>query len=384
MHRSGKTIVSIIAVFSLISATVLAQSGRGRQPAQPPPKPTPKPNTPATGVLGVPEGGKLKAHELEGAISRAVLRNGLTVIIRERHSSPLVAMNVSVKAGLINDPDDLAGMARLTRYMILKGTAKRSGAAVDREVARLGGVLNSEIGYDLTSYNMIAPAESYQAMIELLADLIRNPAFNPEDVKGAAQLAMLESRREQDDAGMAAIEKLFATAFTANRLKRSGAVSDTFPSRVTRDQAMAFYQTFYHPANTVITIVGDIFAPKALGQIEVNFGDFKQAAGNHSAGQPAGQPGQPAGQQPAPATTAPAAPKAGAPKTTATSKPASTPAAPANGKPGNQPNTPSPDQSAIILNQGLQSAIIEEPSQERLRYGNSRADTSESIVTIGY
>ena len=136
---------------------------------------------PATGVLGVPEGGKLTAHELDGAISRAVLRNGLTVIIRERHSSPLVAVNVSVKAGLINDPDDLAGMSRLTRYMVLKGTPKRPGAAVDRDVARLGGNLSSEIGYDLTSYNLIAPSESYPAMVELLADLIQNPAFKPED-----------------------------------------------------------------------------------------------------------------------------------------------------------------------------------------------------------
>ena len=172
MYRSWKTFISIIALFSLISAIALAQSGRGRQPAQPPPKPTPKPNTPATGVLGVPEGGKLTAHELEGAISRAVLRNGLTVIIRERHSSPLVAVNVSVNAGLINDPDDLVGMSRLARYMVLKGTPKRPGAAVDRDVARLGGNLSSEIGYDLTSYSLIAPSESYQAMVELLADLI--------------------------------------------------------------------------------------------------------------------------------------------------------------------------------------------------------------------
>ncbi|HEU0177133.1 MAG TPA: pitrilysin family protein [Blastocatellia bacterium] len=364
MYRSGKTIVSIIALFSLISAIALAQSGRGRPPAQPAPKPTPKPNTPATGVIGVPEGGKLKAHELDGAISRAVLINGLTVIIRERHSSPLVAVNVSVKAGLINDPDDLVGMSRLTRYMILKGTAKHPGAAVDRDVATLGGVLNSETGYDLTSYSLIAPSESYQAMVELLADLIKNPAFKSEDVKGAAQLALLESRREQDDADRAAVEKLFATAFTANPLKRGAAVSDTFPSRATRDQTMAFYQNFYQPANTVVTIVGDIFALKALGQIQVNFGDFKKAAGN---------------QQPAPG---PNAPGTDAAKTTAAnSKPSPAPADNKNtGRPADQP----PTQPASIHNQGPQSAIIEEPPQDKLRYGNSRADMSETILTVGY
>src|SRR5690348_17511725 len=137
MYRSGKTIVSIIALFSLISAVALAQSGRGRgQPTQPAPKPTPKTTMPATGVLGVPEGGKLAAYEPDVGISRARLRNGLTVIIRERHSSPLLAVNVSVKAGWINDPDELNGLSRLTRHMILKGSAKHPGAAVDREAAR--------------------------------------------------------------------------------------------------------------------------------------------------------------------------------------------------------------------------------------------------------
>ena len=349
---------------------------------------------PATGVIGVPEGGKLVAQDPDVTISRYKLKNGLTVIIRERHSSPLVAVNVSVNAGLINDPDDLVGMSRLTRYMILKGTANRPGAAVDRDVAKLGGILSSEIGYDLTSYSLVAPAESYQAMVELLADLIQNPAFNPDDVKGAAQLALLESRREQDEADRAAIEKLFATAFTANRLKRGSAVSDVFPSRATRDQAMAFYQNFYHPANTVVTIVGDIFALKALGQIQVNFGDFKKATVDQlqpSAQPSAQQPTQPSAQSSAQQPTQPSAqkpaPASGAPKTTAAnSKPSSKPA---DGKSANQAanqpadkaaNQPS-GQSAIPT---PQSAIIEEPPQDKLRYGNSRADMGESVVTIGY
>jgi zinc protease len=367
MYRSWKTIILIIALLSLISAISLAQSGRGQKPTQPAPRPTPKPNMPATGVIGVPEGGKLVAQDPDVGISRYKLRNGLTVIIRERHSSPLVAVNVSVKAGLINDPDDLAGMSRLTRYMVLKGTPKRPGAAVDRDVARLGGTLSSEISYDLTSYSLIAPSESYQAMVELLADLIQNPAFKPEDVKGAAQLALLESRREQDAVDRAAIEKLFATAFTVNRLKRGSAVSDTFPSRATRDQAMAFYQNFYHPANTVVTIVGDIFGLKALGQIQVNFGDFKKAEVN---------------QAPTPAP--------GAPKTTAANpKQAPTPTAPTDGKSNNQASNqtaaqPANQPSGQSAPTTPQSAIVEEPPQDKLRYGNSRADLSESVVTIGY
>ncbi|MCI0525040.1 MAG: insulinase family protein [Acidobacteria bacterium] len=376
MYRSGKKTISIIGLISLISALALAQSGRGRQPTAPP-KPQPKPKPPVT-ALGVVEGGKLARHEVDGAISRGVLRNGLTVIIRERHSSPLVAVNISVKVGSVNDPEEMAGMARLTRHIILKGTARRSGAAVDQEVARLGGTLSSKVGYDHTSYNLIAPSESYQAMIELLADLIQNPAIKPEDVRGAAQLALLEGKREQDRAEHAALEKLFATAFTTNLIRRGAAVNDTLPSRVTRDQAVAFYQKYYHPENTVVTVVGDIFSLKALGLVQLNFGAYKKSVS----------------EQP---------PAAGAPKTTsAGSKQAPTPAASAANKSSSQiaggqsaggqstSKQPSGDQpsggqaSGQAANQNPQPTIGEEASRDRLRYGNSRADIGSSIVTIGY
>ncbi len=363
MYRRIKFIALILALasFAAIPASfnASAQSGRGRQPAPPTPKPTPKPTGAVTTVLGVPEGGKITKQEIDGPTSRRVLKNELTVIIRERHSSPLIAVRVSVKAGPVNEPDEMAGMARLTRQLILKGTATRTGAAIDREVARLGGALSSEVSYDQTSFNIIGPSESYQAMIELLAEVIQRPAFNADDVKKAAQLALLESRREQDAVETAALEKMFATAFTANRLKRGSAVSEAMLASATREQVLAFYQNFYHPANTVITIVGDVFSLNALGQVQLQFGNFKRA-------------GQPAAPAPQPAT---------APKPAVASKPdarASTSRPVTTVEP---PAVQSPEQSAI---RNPQSAIAEEPPQDRLRYGNSRADAGQSLVTIGY
>jgi zinc protease len=343
MNRSSKLIAFVIAIILFAPANVIAQSGRGRQPA-PPPKPTPKPAGAVTTVLGVPEGGKLVKQDIDGPTARYILKNGLTVIIRERHSSPLVAVNISVRAGTVNEPDEMAGMARLTRQLILKGTAKRSGAAIDREVARLGGLLNSNVTYDQTAFNIIAPSESYQPVIELLADLIQRPAFNPDDVKSAAQLALLESKREQDAVETAAIEKLFATAFTANRLKRGSAVSETMLGAASRDQVLAFYQNFYHPENTVITVVGDIFSLHALGQLQLQFGNFKKAL-------------------PKPAPTTQPAPKAAV-------------------RASNLQTVPVAETAAV--QQTSFSANSEEPPQEYLRYGNSRADISQSFVTIGY
>ena len=343
MYRGTKLSGFALAILLLCPNVLFSQSGRGRQPGAPPPqpKPTPQPTLPKPTVLGVPEGGKLVKQDLDGVTSRFLLKNGLTVIVRERHSSPLVSVNVTVKAGMINEPDDMLGMARLVRQMILKGNAKRPGAAIDKEVARLGGLLTSQVGYGQTSFNLITPSESYQLVVELLADLIQRPAFNPDDLKKAAQLVALESKRDQDNGKWMAIEKLYATAFTANRLKRGSAISETRLASVTREQALAFYQNFYHPANTIITIVGDIFMLQVLGQVQLQFGEFKKVG----------------------AITIPATPPARLVAKNA---------------------TPAEQTTAVPSSPAQFSANPDEPPQDRLRYLNSRADIGVSIVTIGY
>jgi zinc protease len=343
MYRRIKYTAFIFTLISLFTINTFGQSGRGRPSTSPPPKPTPKPNAPGTTVLGIPEGGKLVKQDLDGSTSRFVLKNGLTTIIRERHSSPLVSVNVTVKTGTVNESDERAGMAQLARQMILNGTAKRSGTAVEQEVARLGGLLTSQVSYDHTSFNIIAPAESYQAIVELLADLIQRPAFNPSDLKRTAQLVIIESRKDRSES--TAVEKLYATAFTTNRLKRGGSVSESMLASVTPDQLQTFYQTFYHPGNTIVTVIGDIFSIKALGQVQLLFGSFKKSAPSSKAA-----PAQPSSRAAARAT-----------------QPAEAGSAPA-GSAAQDPYSPNP----------------EEPQQDKLRYANERADLSQSYITVGY
>lgn len=286
MFSSVQKLAVFLALILGFSSFVLAQSGRGRTPTAPPPKPTPKPNVPATTVLGIPDGGKLVKQDLDGVTSRFALRNGLTVLVREKHSAPLVAINVTVKAGILAEPDAAAGIARLTHRAILRGTATRNGGAIDREVAKLGGVFTSQVSYDQTSYTLIAPSESYQAMVELLSEVILHPAFQSDEVKKAAGEVLLESKRAQDRTEQSSIEKLFAAAFTTHRLKRGSAVVESFLASVTREQVQAFYQAHYQPANTVITVLGDVFMLPAIGQVQLQFGNYKAGTPPQTSGSP--------------------------------------------------------------------------------------------------
>lgn len=381
IRRSGN-FVTFLAVFALLtsgSPVAFAQSGRSRTPPPPPKPTTPKQNVPVTTVLGIPEGGKLVRQELDNVTSRFELRNGLAVLTRERHSSPLVAVNVTIKTGILGEPDETAGIARLVQKAILRGTATRNGAAIEKEVARLGGQMTSQVGYDQTTFTMITAAESYAAMIELLADMILNPAFKADEVKKAAAEVLLESKQAQDRIEIAAMEKLFAAAFTTHRLKRGSAVSESFLASATANQVQAFYQTHYRPSNAIVTVLGDVFTLNAIGQVQLRFGEFKSGViGNKEpvAGNQPTAPKPTTGNQPSatakPATTA--KPSAVAQKPTSSDQTgASTPIIPA------APLTPAANPIST-----LPISTLEEAAQDKLRYGNARADMGQSLVTFGY
>ncbi len=375
MRRTGN-LVAFLVVFSLLiagSPVVLAQSGRGRNTPPPaPPKPTtPKQNIPVTTVLGIPDGGKLVRQELDNFTSRFELRNGLSVLTRERHSAPLVAVNVTIKAGILTETDEMAGIARLTQKTVLRGTATRNGAAIEREVARLGGQMTSQVGYDQTTFTMITAGESYAAMIELLADVILRPAFKDDDIKKAAAEVLLESKQAQDRVETAAMEKLFSAAFTTHRLKRGSAVSESFLASATSAQVQAFYQTHYRPSNAIVTVLGDVFTLNAIGQVQLRFGEFKSAASSQAS---AGAGSRESG--------------VGVQKTPVTSKPVTTVKTPAaavaqktaSGDQTNSSTTPMPP----ITSTAPQNSTLEESAQDKLRYGNARADIGQSLVTFGY
>ena len=272
----NRLLLLISALLLIGSPLVMGQSGRGRGNA-PPPTPTPKPGAPAPTpitVLNIPDGGKILRQDVESETTRYVLKNGLTVIIRERHSSPLVAVTTYVKAGYFDEPDEVAGLAHLMEHMFFKGTPTRPVGTIAMETRRLGGVLNASTSYEKTSYYTVAPAESLPKVLEIQADLLQHPTFDAAELKKEGLVVIQESKRKQDNPSALSLERMYATAFTAHRMKRWRIGSDEVLKAATREQLQAFYQNYYRPNNTVIAIVGPVFAPQIIGQLQQLYGNF--------------------------------------------------------------------------------------------------------------
>ncbi len=273
MYRSILKLLLLTAAFVLASPSIAsAQSGRGRRPT-PPPKPTPQPGTlPKPTVLNVPEGGKIVRLDVDGATTRYVLKNGLTVLVRERHSTPLAAVVTYVKVGPFNEPDETAGLAHLMEHMFFKGTPARPAAKT--EAQRLGGLLEASTFYEKTAFRATAPAESLVKILELQADLLQNPAFEESELKKEAHFIIQEKRHRQDNPTVFALERMQAAAFTQHRIRRGPIGSDEALKAATREQLQQFYRNYYQPSNIVIAIVGNVFAQDIIGHAQLLYGNL--------------------------------------------------------------------------------------------------------------
>lgn len=270
-RRMARIAAMVLLVVTMVIGGV-SQSGRGRPAAPAPPKPQPVPKVPVTGpvVLGIPDGGKLARQDGGGGPGRFLLRNGLTVVIRERHSAPLVAIEVGVRVGWGDEQAGRAGMAQLVQELLISGRVKGEetrGKSIEQEVARLGGRMLARVGAGESGITIVVPAESYVETVGLLAGLISDPDLSGPAIERAVrrlELREMEQRGEQGPDKRGEVERLMGK----REIEAAAAVADQFPVA----EIAAFHRRFYQPGNMVVAVVGDIFSLPALGQIQLKFG----------------------------------------------------------------------------------------------------------------
>src|ERR671937_3076350 len=94
-------------------------------------------------------------------VRRAVLPNGLTLLVRRDDSAPVVAIVTYVKAGYFDETDDVVGVSHVLEHMYFKGTERRAVGEISKETKAAGGYLNAGTIYDYTSYYTVLPSSGF-------------------------------------------------------------------------------------------------------------------------------------------------------------------------------------------------------------------------------
>ena len=110
------------------------------------------------------------------------LENGLTVIVREDHSAPVVSAQAWCMSGSIHEGRWLgAGLSHVLEHMLFKGTVTRPGARIDQEVQEAGGYMNAYTSFDRTVYYIDVPNTGARVAIDILCDIMQNATLPAEE-----------------------------------------------------------------------------------------------------------------------------------------------------------------------------------------------------------
>src|SRR5437762_11625770 len=151
------------------------------------------------------------------SIHRAVLPNGLTVLIQEDHSAPVVAVVTYVKAGYFDETDPENGLAHALEHMFFKGTAKRGVGDIAKETKASGGYLNAHTIYDNTTYFTVLPSSGFAAGLDIQADAYANSLIDAGELGKELEVIIQEAKRKADTPVALAVESLYEPIREAHR-----------------------------------------------------------------------------------------------------------------------------------------------------------------------
>src|ERR1700683_4942565 len=226
-----------------------------------------------------------KAHPAR-EIERTTLPNGVRVITERMPHVRSVSVGVYIGTGSREEEAHETGISHFVEHMVFKGTKNRSAEQIARSVDSIGGGLDAFTSKELVSYNVKVLDEHLPEAFDVVADLVRNPLFEKNDIEKEKGVILEELKMEVDNP-----EYMIHEIFSSNFWKGHALGRPILGTKQTirsfdREKVESFYRQFYTPANILITAAGSLKHKKLVRLVEEHFSDLKPRAVTRLQGPP--------------------------------------------------------------------------------------------------
>ncbi|MDO9106117.1 MAG: pitrilysin family protein [Methylovulum sp.] len=212
----------------------------------------------------------------ETKVSEHLLGNGLKVLVKEDHRSPVVVSQVWYKVGSSYEPGGITGISHMLEHMMFKGTDKHPAGEFSRIIAENGGDENAFTGQDYTAYFQTMAASKLAVSLELEADRMRHLHLLADELKKELEVVTEERRMRTDDNPQAKMSEHFMAMAYANSPYQHPIIG--WPADIaayTVDDLQAWYQRWYAPNNATLVVVGDVQTQAVFDLAEHYFAGLK-------------------------------------------------------------------------------------------------------------
>ncbi|WP_165853505.1 M16 family metallopeptidase [Aurantiacibacter aquimixticola] len=213
-------------------------------------------------------------------VERATLSNGIPVILARRTAVPQVSMAMTFQAGSVADLIGQAGVHQTMIDLLTEGTTSRSALEIAEEQEALGLSLGTGAGVETSTINLTALTANLRPSLELMADVVRNPAFAPDDVARVKTQRIASIEQQLASPGGLASQAFMPLIYGENHpyaYASSAGDADVVAALSAQDIA-AEHAEWIRPDLATITAVGDVTMDELVAALEASFGDWQAPA----------------------------------------------------------------------------------------------------------
>ncbi len=223
--------------------------------------------------IAIPQLGAIKMPAYE----RVELSNGMVVYLAEDHEFPLLELSATIEVGSNYEPADLVGLAEMTGTVMRSGgTTTRNGDDIDELVESRGLAVETYIGQNSGGAYVSALVEDTDLGLELLADILRNPAFPEAKIKLAKEEQKAGISRRNDDPMSIAQREAMKVVYGPDHPLARHPEYDSI-SAVTREDMQAFHAAWFHPDRMYLVVIGDFTSADMVARLEKVFAGWERA-----------------------------------------------------------------------------------------------------------
>jgi zinc protease len=203
------------------------------------------------------------------AYTTTTLANGLTVVLHEDHSTPIIHAELWYHVGSKNEKVGRTGFAHLFEHMMFKGSKNVEPEGHPSWISSVGGQSNAETNEDATIYWQTFPAQYLPLVLWLEADRLATLRIDEAVFKNEREVVKEERRMKFDNQPYGRLNEIvYDQAFTVHPYKHSpiGSMKDLEAASI--EDVRDFFRTFYVPSNATLVLAGDFDSAEALKLVE--------------------------------------------------------------------------------------------------------------------
>ncbi|OLD78415.1 MAG: hypothetical protein AUG87_01465 [Candidatus Rokubacteria bacterium 13_1_20CM_4_70_14] len=221
-------------------------------------------------------------------ITRHLLPNGMTVIVRENPAAPVVTASLQVRAGSRFETPEMAGITNFLLRTMIRGTSRRSATELAEAAEEIGGSLDASGEVESAEIRGEALARHWEGLLGLIAEVALEPSFPSEEIERERRLILSQIKTRAETPFTLSLDALLRELYGSHPYAWPGLGLPSAVGRFARGELVAHYRAVFRAERVVLAVSGQVSHARVVRTSERLFAKLpRSGAGEVGAAAPA-------------------------------------------------------------------------------------------------